>query len=113
VLDIAEAHLLALAQLPRVSGQAFNVGNSRGYSVKEVLEVVRRVTGKTIPSKITARRPGDPAVLVASADKIRRDLAWEPRLSTLESVVETAWAWRKRFPEGYSQAPRTQSTAKD
>jgi UDP-glucose 4-epimerase len=104
VLDIAEAHVLALAHLERVSGQAFNVGNARGYSVLEVLEVVRRVTGKPIPTVVAPRRPGDPAVLVASSEKIRRELGWAPRLSSLQSIVETAWTWKQKFLSGYETA---------
>ena len=102
VLDIAEAHILALVQLERVAGQAFNVGNIRGYSVLEVLKVTRRVTGHLIPAVMAPRRPGDPAVLVASSEKIQRELGWQPRLSSLESIVETAWAWKQRFPNGYA-----------
>lgn len=103
VLDIAEAHVLALAHLDRVAGNAFNVGNTRGYSVMEVLEVARRVTGKPIPTIVAPRRPGDPAVLVASSEKIRRELGWQPRLSSLDSIVKTAWTWKQKFPSGYAQ----------
>jgi UDP-glucose 4-epimerase len=103
VLDIAEAHILALAQLERVAGQAFNVGNNRGYSVLEVLDVARRVTGRPIPAVAAPKRPGDPAALVASSEKIRRELEWEPRLSSLESIVESAWVWKQRFPWGYAR----------
>ena len=104
VLDIAEAHILALAQIERFTGQAFNVGNNRGYSVREVLEVTRRITRHPIPAVVTARRPGDPATLVASSEKIRRELGWKPRLSSLEAIVETAWAWKQGFPSGYPAA---------
>jgi len=102
VLDIAEAHVLALANLDRVAGQAFNVGNNRGYSVMEVLEVTRRITGHPIPAVIAPRRPGDPAVLVASSEKLRRELGWQPRQSDLETIVKSAWAWRKKNPSGYT-----------
>jgi len=102
ISDIAEAHVLALAQLDSVAGQALNVGNSRGYSVLEVLETARRVTGKPVPAVVGPRRPGDPAVLVASSEKIRRVLGWQSRLSSLESIVETAWAWKQKFPRGYT-----------
>jgi UDP-glucose 4-epimerase len=104
VLDIAEAHVLALAQIEQFTGQAFNVGNERGYSVMEVLDVARRITRRPIPAVVTARRPGDPATLVASSEKIRRELGWKPGLSSLEAIVETAWAWRRRFPTGYARA---------
>ncbi len=100
VLEIAEAHVLALEKLDRVSGQAFNVGNNRGYSVLEVVEAVRRVTGELIPMVVGPRRPGDPAVLVARAEKIRRELGWKPALSDLNSIVETAWIWKQKFPFG-------------
>jgi UDP-glucose 4-epimerase len=102
VSDIAEAHVLALARLEHVAGQALNVGNSRGYSVMEVLDTARRVTGKPIPAVVAPRRPGDPAVLVASSERIRRELGWQPRLSSLESIVATAWAWKQRHPLGYA-----------
>lgn len=101
VLDIAEAHVLALAQIERYAGQAYNVGNNRGYSVQEVLGAARRVTRHPIPAVVMPRRPGDPALLVASSDKIRRELGWQPRFSSLESILESAWAWQERFPSGY------------
>ncbi len=101
ILDIAEAHVLALTQIERFAGQAFNVGNNRGYSVMEVLEVARRVTRHPIPAVVTPRRPGDPAALVASSEKIRRELGWQSRFSSLESILETAWAWRQKLPFGY------------
>ncbi len=104
VLDIAEAHLLALAQIERFAGQAFNVGNNQGYSVQEVLKVARHVTRHPIPAVVTPRRPGDPALLVACSKKIRRELGWQPRFSGLESILETAWAWQNRFPSGYEGA---------
>lgn len=102
VLDIAESHVLALEQMDRVSGQAFNVGNSRGFSILEVLEVARRITKRAIPHQLCPRRPGDPAVLVASADKLRRDLAWVPQHSSLEEIVASAWDWKQRHPNGYA-----------
>ncbi len=103
VLDIAEAHVLALERLEDVAGEAFNIGNARGHSVKEVLETARRVTRKPIPTVTVPRRPGDPAVLVASSEKIHRGLGWKPRYPSLESIVESAWAWRQKFPSGYTE----------
>jgi UDP-glucose 4-epimerase len=102
VLDIAESHVLALEHMDRVSGQAFNVGNSRGFSILEVLDVARRITKHAIPHQLCPRRPGDPAVLVASADKLRRDLAWVPAHSSLEEIVASAWNWKQRHPNGYA-----------
>lgn len=103
VLDIAESHILALEALDRVSGQAFNVGNSRGYSVMEVIEAARRVTGKEIPLAKRARRPGDPAVLVASSEKLRKELGWQPKRSDLETILRSAWEWKQRHPNGYPE----------
>jgi UDP-glucose 4-epimerase len=109
VSDLAEAHLLALevlAQSSEEQGQIFddksnltvNLGNHRGYSVLEVIKSVRRVTGHAIPVDIYPRRPGDPAVLVASSDKAKRQLGWAPRYVDLDDIVRTAWAWhRKRY----------------
>jgi len=102
VLDIADAHVRALAEIDRVSGEAFNVGNSRGYSIREVVETARRVTGLPIPAVEASRRAGDPAVLVADAAKLRRTLRWEPRYSTLESILTTAWKWKQGHPNGYA-----------
>jgi len=104
ILDIAEAHLLALEQIQRVSGQAFNVGNNRGYSVREVLQAARRISGRLIPAVETPRRPGDPATLVASSEKLRRDLGWSPRHSELPNILESAWRWKQQFPRGYEGA---------
>jgi UDP-glucose 4-epimerase len=104
IVDIADAHVLALHTLDRVSGEAFNVGNSRGHSVREVLETSRRVTGRPIPAKSAPRRPGDPSTLVASGEKIRRMLDWEPRYSTLDSIVQSAWDWKQRHPHGYAES---------
>jgi UDP-glucose 4-epimerase len=102
VLDIAEAHVLALTQLDRVAGNAFNVGNSRGYSILEVVEVARRITGRAIPPVLSPRRPGDPAVLVASSDKLKRELGWAPKQSALENIIASAWDWKLKHPNGYA-----------
>lgn len=109
VLDIAEAHVRALSEIDRVSGEAFNVGNSRGYSIREVVETARRVTGLPIPAAEGPRRPGDPAILVADATKLRDTLGWKPGYSSLESILSTAWKWKKAHPNGY---PESESGAK-
>ena len=101
VLDIAQAHVLALDAIDSVSGEAFNVGNSRGYSILEVLAEARRITAHPIPAKFAARRPGDPATLVASSEKIKTRLGWNPENSSLSNIVESAWRWKKKFPMGY------------
>lgn len=102
VLDLAQAHILALHALDQGS-RVYNLGNGQGFSVKEVIETAREVTGHPIPAEVTVRRPGDPAVLIASSAKIRRELGWEPQHPTLRDIIESAWAWHKAHPHGYSQ----------
>jgi UDP-glucose 4-epimerase len=101
VLDIADSHLLALEKIDRVQGEAFNVGTTSGYSNLQVVQAAERVTGCKVPRKLSPRRPGDPAVLVASNEKLKRMLGWEPKHSSLESIIQSAWDWRKKFPQGY------------
>jgi UDP-glucose 4-epimerase len=98
VVDLAQAHRLALTA--DVSG-AFNLGNGNGYSVKEVIDVAREVTGHPIPANIAQRRPGDPARLVADARKARTVLGWDPQLADLKTIIESAWAWHQAHPDGY------------
>lgn len=104
VLDIAQAHILALDSLDRASGEAFNIGIGKGYSILEVLSEARRVTGHAIPANFAPRRAGDPAVLVASSEKIQRMLGWKPQHSALSEIVRSAWDWKQRFPLGYGSA---------
>jgi len=101
VSDLASAHLLALEALGEQDRRVYNLGNGQGFSNREVIEVARRVTGRSIPVVETARRPGDPAILVASAERIRRELGWEPRYPDLETIIESAWAWKREHPRGY------------
>ncbi len=99
VTDLASAHLLALSALLEGKDSAlYNLGNSTGHSVRHVIEVCRNVSGKKITTKETARRAGDPAVLVADSQKIRRDLGWRPRYEDLENIVESAWRWHQHQP---------------
>ena len=102
IFDIADSHLRALENIERVSGEAFNVGNSRGYSILEVIDAAERITGNKIPRKLGPRRAGDPAVLVASKDKLKNILGWEAQLSSLEEIVGSAWAWKQKHPKGYA-----------
>jgi len=95
VLDLAEAHILVLEALKTKDRLKYNLGNGRGFSVREVIDTARRVTGHSIPAEETARRDGDPAVLVASSEKIRLELGWRPRFPELETIVRTAWHWHQ------------------
>ena len=96
VSDIAAAHLLALEMPPAAGMQAYNIGTGTAYSVREVISAAEEVTGQKIPVNIAARRPGDPAVLCASPEKLKRDLGWQPKSSDLRSIVGSAWQWKKR-----------------
>ena len=102
VSDLASAHILVLDALRQRDKLIYNLGTGHGFSVREVLETVRRVTGHPIPAREVARRPGDPAVLVAGSDSIKRDLQWQPRFPELESIVRSAWEWRRMHPGGYA-----------
>ncbi|HEV2616047.1 MAG TPA: UDP-glucose 4-epimerase GalE [Candidatus Acidoferrales bacterium] len=102
VIDIAAAHALAVERISEMAGRVYNIGNSRGFSVREVIDTVRSVAGRNIPTRVAARRAGDPAVLIASSERIRKELGWKPRFSDLESIIRTAWAWKEKFPNGYA-----------
>jgi UDP-glucose 4-epimerase len=98
VSDLADAHLLALEALGREDRLIFNLGNGQGFSVREVIESARRVTGHPIPAEVHPRRAGDPAVLVASSEKAIRELGWKPRYTQLDEIIRTAWLWHcKRY----------------
>jgi UDP-glucose 4-epimerase len=101
VLDLASAHLLALDALERHDRLIYNLGNGQGFSVREVIEVARKVTGRPITVVESPRRPGDPAILIASAARIRRELNWLPRFPDLETIVASAWRWHSAHPHGY------------
>jgi UDP-glucose-4-epimerase GalE len=103
VNDLAAAHVLALDAL-RGGGRstAYNLGNGRPTSVYDVLESVRRVTGRAVPYEMAPRRDGDPAALFAASDRARQQLGWQPRLEDLDVIVETAWRWREAHPKGYA-----------
>jgi UDP-glucose 4-epimerase len=100
VVDLAQAHILALRALDEGS-RTYNLGNGQGFTVKEVVETCRAVAGHPIPAEIGACRPGDPATLIASSEKIRRELGWEPQYPDLHTIVEHAWAWHHTHPNGY------------
>ena len=103
VLDLAAAHILALEALSTRDRLIYNLGNGRGFSVREVIEIARKVTGHEIPAVDSSRRLGDPAVLVASSQKIRTELGWSPKYPGLETIVRSAWEWRRKRPQGYGE----------
>lgn len=98
ILDLADAHILALK--PGISG-AFNLGNGDGYSVLEVINACREITGHDIPAEKLPPRPGDPPTLVADASKARSVLKWTPQFPDINSIIESAWNWHRQFPNGY------------
>ena len=106
VLDIAQAHILALNALhdPKRQG-AYNIGSGKGNSVREVIRAVGEVTGRKLRVRVGARRQGDPAVLVATHDRVVEELGWKPRFSSLTEIVRTAWEWKQKHPKGYRSAP--------
>jgi UDP-glucose 4-epimerase len=101
VTDIAQAHILALENLGKLNGRAYNLGNNQGYSVLEIVETASEVAGADIPTEISPRRPGDPAVLVASSSRAKAELGWEPEVSKPEVIIESTWRWTREHPKGY------------
>lgn len=101
VLDLAEAHALAVEGLREGEARTYNLGNGTGFSVREVIDVCRAVTGHPIPESPAPRRAGDPPVLVADASRIRRELGWRPRQPALADIVASAWRWHQANPDGY------------
>ena len=104
ITDLADAHIRALEYLKNGGKSTYyNLGNGNGFSVKEVIETARRVTGRAIPARVEGRRPGDPATLVASSEKIKRELGWDPKYDSLEEIVASAWKWHSAHPHGYAK----------
>jgi UDP-glucose 4-epimerase len=103
LLDIATAHLLALKHLDIPGSKAYNLGNGEGYSVIEVIETAKKVTGAEIPSRASPRRPGDPATLVASSSLAKSELGWQPKHPEMKAIIESAWRWQKKHPYGYGR----------
>ncbi len=102
IRDLVSAHLLALEGLKQHERLVYNLGNGLGYSVREVIETARKVTGHPIPVVETSRRPGDAPRLVASSDKIRRELGWQPQVPDLEEIISSAWEWHRNHPHGWN-----------
>lgn len=102
VMDLAEAHILALEALADGRSRKYNLGNGKGYSIREVLEMARAVTGCEIRAEVGPRRPGDPGTLIADSTRITKELGWQPQYNTLRQIIETAWNWHRRNPKGYA-----------
>jgi UDP-glucose 4-epimerase len=102
VVDLAQAHILAMQALDELGVRHYNLGNGNGFSVQEVINTARAVTGHPIPQVIGPRRAGDPAVLIAASDTIRRELGWQPRYTDLAEIVRSAWEWHQAHPHGYA-----------
>ena len=100
--DLCRAHLLALDKLAEEKELVYNLGNGTGYSVRQVIETVKKVSGRKFKVTETARRPGDPPVLTSDASRARNELGWEPQIPELRKIVETAWQWHNRYPFGYA-----------
>ncbi len=101
IADLISAHLLALAALAEKPRMVYNLGNGAGYSVKQVIDVAREITGHAIPAEVTPPRAGDAVRLVASSEKIRRELGWVPSTPALRDIVASAWEWHRSHPRGY------------
>ena len=101
IVDLASAHILALDGIVRLGSRKYNLGNGDGFTNLEVVEAARRITGHAIPCTIGARRPGDPAVLIASAAKIRAELGWQPQYPHIDQIIGSAWDWHRTHPQGY------------
>lgn len=103
ITDLAAAHLLALDNLDERPRMVYNLGNGTGYSVKEVIETAREITGHPIPTITKPRRPGDAAILVGDASKIRKELGWKPQIPDLKTIIASAWEWHHANPYGYTK----------
>lgn len=101
VMDLVQAHALALEKLEEGKVKTYNLGSEKGFSVREVIAACEKITGRTLTLQEQERRPGDPAVLVASSEKIRRELDWKPQYPDLETIVSHAWTWHQSHPDGY------------
>ena len=102
VNDLAQAHILAMEYLRKGNeSNIFNLGNGVGFTVKEVVETARKVTGHPIPAKEEPRRAGDPSTLIASSEKAKKILGWKPKFDDLETIITTAWEWHRNHPNGY------------
>lgn len=103
ITDLAQAHLLAVDHLAGGGeSKTYNLGNGKGFSVKEIIENAREVTGHAIPAEVAPRRAGDPPVLIAASDRVRKELGWQPRYTDVKAIIESAWKWHKAHPNGFN-----------
>jgi UDP-glucose 4-epimerase len=102
IVDLAQAHILAMGALDRLGSRKYNLGSGQGFTNLEIVQAAERISGRPIPYTIGPRRPGDAATLIASADKIRAELGWQPQRSTLDQIIGSAWEWHSQHPHGYS-----------
>ncbi|PYK26667.1 MAG: UDP-glucose 4-epimerase GalE, partial [Verrucomicrobia bacterium] len=100
IVDLARAHILALAA---TASGFYNLGTGGGSSVREVIAACRKITGRKIDTIERPRRPGDPARLIASSEKIKNELGWRPQFQSLDAIIESAWKWHQKFPRGYEE----------
>ena len=105
VEDLIDAHVLAMHKLKPGDGLAYNVGIGKGYSVREIIGAVQRVTGRTIQTRVSRRRAGDAAMLYNNPARVGAELGWRPRTTEIDAIIATAWDWFKRHPNGYSASP--------
>ncbi|MGO0062406.1 UDP-glucose 4-epimerase GalE [Brevibacillus fluminis] len=113
VMDLASAHYLALQRLRESrEGGIFNLGNGTGYSVKQVIELAREITGHPIPARIMGRRSGDPAILVASSELAKAELGWRPQYDDIGTIIQSAWNWHRQHPHGYQGSGHVQRAQK-
>jgi len=104
IVDLASAHILALQALEKRPRLIYNLGTGSGFTVRQVIDMARKVTRHPIPAVETPRRPGDPAVLIASSDRIQRELGWKPKFPDLETIIASEWEWFEKHPKGYAGA---------
>lgn len=103
ILDLAQAHILSMEALDRIGSRKYNLGNGNGFTILELIETAEKVTGREVAYEFGPRRPGDPGVLIASSERIRQELGWAPKYTTLEQIVGSAWEWHMRHPNGYAE----------
>lgn len=103
IIDLAQAHILALEKINALKEKIFNLGNGKGYSVLEVINTAKKITGINFPTIVSKKRPGDAAILVASSNLAKRKLGWKPIYPALETIIKSAWEWQKKYPHGYQK----------